>query len=145
MNAKTKGTTKAKTKTGKASESAPKETSIPPAALALYDKLIATNPDIERKGAKLPYTSVNGNMFTFLSEAGLMGLRLPAEEREVFLKKYKTGLFEAHGAVMKEYVTVPETLLKNTKALSKYLEASYRYVKTLKPKAQKIKTAQNKS
>jgi hypothetical protein len=29
--------------------------------VALYDKLIATNPKIERKGAPNPYTSLNGN------------------------------------------------------------------------------------
>jgi hypothetical protein len=33
----------------------------------LYDKLIATNPKIERKGAANPYTSLNGNMFTLLA------------------------------------------------------------------------------
>ena len=63
-----------------------------------------------------------------------MALRLPQDEREQFLKKYKTTLFEAYGAVMKEYVTVPDTLLKNTKALQPYLAKSYEYVKTLKPK-----------
>jgi TfoX/Sxy family transcriptional regulator of competence genes len=35
---------------------------------------------------------------------------------------------------MKEYVTVPDSLLKNTKELQKYLELSYRYIETLKPK-----------
>jgi hypothetical protein len=33
---------------------------------ALYDKLIATIPEIERKGDANPYTSLNGNMFTLL-------------------------------------------------------------------------------
>ena len=37
-----------------------------------------------------------------------MALRLSTDEREQFLKKYKTTLFEAYGAVMKEYVTVPQ-------------------------------------
>lgn len=37
---------------------------IPPDKLALYDKLIATNPEIERKGVTMPYTSVNGHMLT---------------------------------------------------------------------------------
>jgi hypothetical protein len=36
---------------------------------------------------------------------------------------------------MKEYVAVPDALLKNTKELQKYLGYSYDYVKTLKPKA----------
>lgn len=113
------------------------EKAIPADKLALYDKLIKTHPDIERKGIKLPYTSFNGNMFTFLSEAGVLAIRLPKEEREAFLKKYATTLMESHGAVMKEYVAVPDTLLKNTKELKRYLDISYEYVKTLKPKPQK--------
>jgi hypothetical protein len=36
--------------------------------------------------------------------------------------------------VKKDYVTVPDTLLKNTKELKRYLEISYDHVKMLKPK-----------
>ncbi len=111
--------------------------SISPATLVLYDQLVATNPKVERKGVTLPYTSFKGNMFSFLSESGQLGLRLPDQEREAFLKKYKTTLLEAHGTVMKEYVTVPNTLLKNTIELKKYFDLSYEYVKGLKPKAMK--------
>lgn len=67
----------------------------------LYDKLIATIPEIERKGDANPYTSLNGNMFTLLHQSRL-AMRLPEDEREKFLKKYKTSLFEAYGTVMKE-------------------------------------------
>ena len=102
----------------------------------LYEKLIATNPKIERKGAANPYTSLNGNMFTLLHQSRL-AIRLPEGQREEFLKKYKTGLFEAYGTVMPEYVAVPDGLLKKTKELRKYLELSYQYVKTLKPKPTK--------
>jgi TfoX/Sxy family transcriptional regulator of competence genes len=102
--------------------------------VALYDKLIATNPKIERKGDANPYTSLNGNMFTLLHQSRL-AIRLPEDEREKFLKKYKTNLFEAYGTVMKEYVAVPEDVLENTKELKKYLDLSYEYAKTLKPKA----------
>jgi TfoX/Sxy family transcriptional regulator of competence genes len=105
---------------------------------ALYDKLIATNPEIERKGDANPYTATNGNMFTLLHESRL-AIRLPEEEREKFLKKYKTKLYEAYGAVMREYVAVPDALLENTKELKKYLDLSYEYAKTLKPKATKKK------
>ena len=41
---------------------------------------------------------------------------------------------------MKEYVTVPDSLLKDTKTLRKYLELSYAYIKTLKPKSTKKKS-----
>ncbi len=106
-----------------------------PQTIALYDKLIATHLEIERKGAANPYTSLNGNMFTMLSPSGVMALRLPQGEREKFIANHKTKLFEAYGAVMKEYVAVPDALLKNTKAMQKYIEISYEYAKTLKPKA----------
>ena len=101
--------------------------------VALYDRLIATNPKLQRKGDANPYTSLNGNMFTLLHQSRL-AIRLPEDERETFLKKYKTTLFEAYGAVMREYVTVPDRLLENTKELRKYLGLSYEYAKTLKPK-----------
>jgi TfoX/Sxy family transcriptional regulator of competence genes len=106
----------------------------------LYDKLIATHPEIERKGAANPYTSLNGNMFTLLQDSRSLAIRLPEDKREEFLKKYKTTLFKAYGVVMKEYVAVPDELLKNTKELQKYLELSYEYVKTLKPKPTKRKS-----
>lgn len=115
-----------------------KKTAIPP-QVELYDKLIATIPQIERKGAANPYTARNGNMFTLLHQSRMLAIRLPAGEREKFLKKYKTSLFEAYGAVMQEFVTVPDSLWNNMKDLQKYLEQSYEYAKTLKPKPTKKK------
>jgi hypothetical protein len=63
-----------------------------------------------------------------------MSIRLPKDELEAFLKKYKTTMFKAYGVVKKEDATVPDALLKNTKELKKYLEISYAYTKSLKPK-----------
>jgi TfoX/Sxy family transcriptional regulator of competence genes len=110
-----------------------KNESVSTGNVALYDALIATIPEIERKGDANPYTSLNGNMFTLLHQQRL-AIRLPEEERQKFLKKFKTTLFEAYGAVMQEYVAVPDSLLTNTKELQKYLQLSYAYAKTLKPK-----------
>ena len=118
--------------------SSKKSSPIPADKIALYEKLLATHPEIERKGAANLYTSLNGNMFSLLqSPEGRMALRLPKGERERFLEKYKTTLFEAYGAVMTEYVAVPEALLRKTKELSKYLGISYEYAKTLRPKPTK--------
>lgn len=105
----------------------------------LYDALIATYPAIERKGKSMPYTSHNGHMFTYLSKTGSLGIRLPKEEREAFLEEYNSTLYESHGAIMKEYVTVPDELLQNIDELQPYLELSYDYVQTLKPKPSKRK------
>jgi TfoX/Sxy family transcriptional regulator of competence genes len=116
-----------------------KKSSIPADKSELYDKLIATHPKIERNGAAMGYTSLNGHMFTLLGPSGTLALRLPGEEREQFLKKYRTTLHVAYGVVMKEYVAVPDALLKNTKELKKYLALSYAYIQTLKPKATKKK------
>jgi TfoX/Sxy family transcriptional regulator of competence genes len=100
----------------------------------LYEALVRTLPEVERKGDANPYTSLNGNMFTLLHQSQTLAIRLPAEEREKFLKKYKTTLFEAYGAVMKEYVRVPDDLLGKARELRKYLAISYEYAQTLKPK-----------
>ena len=112
-----------------------KTSNLPPQdKIDLYNQLIDTNPNIERKGVSMPYTSLNGHMFTYLSKSGSLGIRLPKEEREDFLEKYNATLYESYGAIMKEYVTVPDELLKNTEELKKYIDLSYEYVKTLKPK-----------
>ena len=114
--------------------SAKSKAAAPVERVELYDKLVATNPEVERKGAANPYTSVNGHMFSYLHPSGSMALRLPEGEREKFLKSYKSTLFHAYGVVQKEYVTVPDDLLTKTKELAKYFEASYQYAKSLKPK-----------
>src|SRR5271167_3320773 len=111
-----------------------KKSQIPPAKLDLYEKLIASVPNIERKGAVHPYTSLNGHMLTYLDQTGTLGIRLPDDEVEAFLKKYKTTLFESYGVIKKGWVTVPDALLINTKELKKYLEISYKHAQTLKPK-----------
>jgi hypothetical protein len=108
-------------------------------SLLLYAKLIATNASIELKGATMPYTSHNGHMFSYLEKNGTLGLRLPSTEIEKFLKKYKTTLFVSYGIVKKEFVLVPDSLLKKTKELGPYLDMSFAYVQSLKPKAAKRK------
>src|SRR5271169_363523 len=105
--------------------SAQKKSQAPGDKLALFEKLVASNPGVERKGAALPYTSFNGHMFSCLHPSGSLALRLPEDEREKFLEKYKTKLFESYGVVQKEYVTVPDSLLKNTKELQKYFAMSH--------------------
>src|SRR5262245_42726791 len=105
--------------------------SIPAEKLALYEKAVASLPGIERKGATMPYTSLNGHMFSFLTKDGTLALRLPDDVRDAMLKKYKTRLCQQHGAVLKEYVEVPDALLWKTAELRKYFEHSLAYVGSL--------------
>jgi hypothetical protein len=108
--------------------------SVPPEKLALYEKLVATNPNVKLQGATVPYTSLNGHMFSYLSKEGKLELRLPDGEREAFLKKYQAKLCEAYGRVQPEYVEVPDSLFSSTRELKKFFDCSYDYVRSLKPK-----------
>jgi hypothetical protein len=90
-------------------------------------------------GGTVPYTSLNGHMFSYLSKSGELALRLPAGTRETFLKKYKTTLCAQYGIIQKEYVMVPDRLLQKTQELKMYFDLSYAYVGTLKPKPTKKK------
>ncbi|HET6487622.1 MAG TPA: hypothetical protein VFH83_14440 [Spirochaetia bacterium] len=116
---------------------ASKKTPVPEEKLRLYERLVATNANVTRKGDSVPYTSVNGHMFSYLNSAGSMALKLPKEEIEGFLKRYHTTLFHAYGIIQKEFVTVPDSLLGKTTELKKYFDLSYDYVSKLKPKPTK--------
>ena len=107
---------------------------IRPEQLGRYERLIATQPGVERKGAAIPYTSVNGNMFSYLFGTGSLALRLSAADRGAFLQRFGTTLHTAYGIVQKEYVDVPDALLEDTGALAPYFAASVAYASALRPK-----------
>ena len=107
--------------------------------IVLFAKLVAANHLAVLKGDTIPYTSTNGHMYSYLSKEGTLALRLPEKERTVFLEKYKSTLMEAYGIVQKEYVVVPDSLLKNTDELKPWFESSYVYVGLMKPKPTKGK------
>jgi hypothetical protein len=110
----------------------------PPDKVALYEKLISATPGVERKtGFGSPYTAINGNMYSMMAKDGSLALRLGKQDREAFLEKFSTTLFPGPIGPLKEYVLVPDDLLKNTRVLKKYMALSFEYAKTLRPKAQK--------
>ncbi len=102
--------------------------------LRAYERLVATQPGIERKGATIPYTSMNGNMYSYLDANGTLALRLSPEDREAFMTRHRATLHEAYGIVQREYVSVPDRLLDQTEALREWFAASVRYASTLRPK-----------
>ncbi|HEY7736564.1 MAG TPA: hypothetical protein VH813_07195 [Candidatus Limnocylindrales bacterium] len=107
---------------------------IPADRLAIYDRLVSTQAGVERKGVTVPYTSINGHMFSFLTPTGSLALRLGPADRETFRTRHGAHLHEAHGTVMKEYVAVPDALFADTDALAPSFAASLAYVSGLKPK-----------
>jgi hypothetical protein len=104
------------------------------AAIALYEAVVATNPKVTRKGATIPYTSVNGHMLSMLTKDGKVALKLPPDERAAFLSRYKTTLCEQYGIVQREFVIVPDSLLAKTQELKRHFDVGYAWVATLKPK-----------
>ena len=102
--------------------------------LALFDKLVAANPDFERKGKTMPYCSANGHMFALLNKDGDLGMRLSKEAGKAFMETHNTTGFRSHGANMRGYVLIPDAVLANFDLLSATLQAAYEYVLTLEPK-----------
>lgn len=108
---------------------------IPQDKLDLYKQLIASHPELELKGGKkLSYTSLNGNMFTQITKEGKVGLRLGKADYEAFIADHDAQPLRSYGAVMREYVEVPDAMLNDMSALKPYLQLSYDYAKTLKSK-----------
>jgi len=107
------------------------------AVLELYERLVSSIPDLQRKGKANPYTSLNGNMFTFLDKEGKLSLRMSKEDREGLIDQYDAQPSIQYGAVMKEYIIVPEELMSDETRLKILMQKSLAYASTLKPKPTK--------
>ena len=117
-----------------------KKVNVPADKLKLYRRLLETTPGVaERSNFGSAYTAVNGNMYSMISKHGVVGIRLPEPERSAFLAEHRTKLFRGDPAwpPAKEFVAVPDDLLSDTDALRPYLERSYAYAISLKPKSTK--------
>lgn len=109
----------------------------PSERLARYEELVATQPEVERKGAANPYTSRNGWMFSFLDADGEVSIRLSDDDRSEFMSTYDSRISVQYGREMKEFVVVPDDLLDDLDTLSGWFARSYEWVGTLKPKPSK--------
>jgi hypothetical protein len=103
--------------------------------IGLYNTLVASCPGAVRKGDTMPYTSLNGHMYSYFTKDDFVALKLPEDERLKFIDQYKTTLVLQYGIVQKEYVVVPDNLLEKTEELKAWFSISYNYVSTLKPKS----------
>ncbi|HTD41650.1 MAG TPA: hypothetical protein VK671_13570, partial [Mucilaginibacter sp.] len=88
--------------------------------IALYNQLVESHPGAERKGDTVPYTSLNGNMYSYISKDGFLALRLGKDDREAFLEKYNTTLVYSYAIIQKDYVTVPDSLLQDIDEMKPY-------------------------
>lgn len=102
--------------------------------LKKYDALVARCPRFERKGKTMPYTSANGYMFSQINKAGELGIRFSKEVQEKYMKELNTTIYKSYGAIIKGYILIPDEMLDDPDNLAKYLNESYDYVMSLKPK-----------
>ena len=110
----------------------------PPEALQAYTVVVETSRSgAEVKGAKNPYTSRNGHMFSFLDPGGTMALRLSEEMTEEFRSTYESGDVKQYGATMRGYSSVPDDLLDDTDTLTVWFDRSWDWIGSLPPKPTK--------
>jgi hypothetical protein len=107
--------------------------------LDFYEKMIAMQSEIPRKGKANPYTSLNGHMFSFLGKDGVLGIRMSKEDKAAFEDIYNSPPFIQHNSVMNGYVSVPQGLLEDTDELFTHFNKGIAFIKTLKPKPSKKK------
>ena len=105
--------------------------------LTVYQSLVDKTPNLEIKGAKSNYTSLNGNMFSFLSTENQLALRFSDDDRTAFLAKHPGMECYQYGALMKHYVMIPETLLDNKRQMNALFKKCYANAQSLKPKPTK--------
>ena len=87
------------------------KTETDPAVLAAFDAMIASIPGLERKGAAMPYVSVNGHMVAMINKSDVIGLHLSKDDLARFLATFGNSPFEgAPGFVNKEYAAAPAAL-----------------------------------
>lgn len=103
-------------------------------ALERYRAIVDASGHDAVKGKANPYTSIKGNMFSFLDESGTLCLRLSKADREAFVRHYRTDPVVQYGAVMKEYVTVPECLAEDRDAVQACFEKCLSYAASLPAK-----------
>ncbi len=114
----------------------PKWIKAPDALVDLFNRVTGDLAGVQiRKMFGYPAAFVSGQMFSGLFQSSMI-LRLSEQDRALFLDKHGARLFEPMpGRVMREYVVVPETLLRSEDGLASWLMKGLGYVKALPPKS----------
>jgi len=85
-----------------------------------------------------PTYFVNNNMFAGIHQDTII-IRLPEQDRQEILSTYdEAAPFEPMPSrIMKEYIALPESVYGDADVLQEWLNRSYRYALSLKPKETK--------
>src|SRR5262249_50439702 len=119
----------------------PRFTKAPEPLVALFTRATAALPGVEpRKMFGYPAAFVNGNMFSCLFQSSMI-LRLSEGDRATCTREFGAQLFEPMpGRPMREYMAVPEAVLRSPRLLDVWLRKSLGYAAALPPKTAKAKT-----
>lgn len=103
----------------------------PHEALERYRRIVeASSSDAEVKGARNPYPSRNGHMFSFLDRDGTMALRLSDELIAEYGEQYSTDPVIQYGSVMRGYVEIPDELFDDVEAAADWFDRSHQWIGT---------------
>jgi TfoX/Sxy family transcriptional regulator of competence genes len=113
----------------------PRFTKAPEALVTLFGEAVQSLPDVELKRMfGYPAAFASGNMFSCLF-GDKMIVRLSEIDRAACAREFGAQLFEPMpGRPMREYVALPDPLLKSTRLLDVWLRKGRSYAASLPPK-----------
>ena len=101
--------------------------------LEIYDKIIASLPNITRKGKATPYTSTNGYMFTFITKEKELAMRFSHKQIEDIISQGGSEVMQ-HGKLVKDFVLIPRSWLVDSTRIAELVMNSFDHTNSLKPK-----------
>jgi TfoX/Sxy family transcriptional regulator of competence genes len=117
----------------------------PEELVATFDDVMPGPPATKRKMFGFPAGFMNGKMFMGLFEDSMI-LRLPPELREDLIQLHGAKPFAPMaGRVMKEYVALPESLIRDREKLCAWVGKALVHGESLEPKAAKAKAPKAKA
>jgi TfoX/Sxy family transcriptional regulator of competence genes len=115
----------------------PKWTKAPDELVAAFTKAASEIPGASvRKMFGYPAAFLAGNMFAGIFQEGVI-VRLPQETREGLVEQGGRPFEPMPGRVMKEYVVLPENMVRSPHLLHDWIGEAASYARTLAPKAVK--------
>src|SRR5262249_32577778 len=108
--------------------------------ITLFEKSLPLDPRVERrKMFGCPCAFANGAMFMGVHTSGLF-LRLSETDRRRFAAAYGARLFDPMGGrPMREYVVLPDTVLRDAGALADWIALGFAYALTVPARAKRAR------
>ena len=124
----------------------PKWRKAPEALVQRFNNVIKGFPEVEpRKMFGYPCAFIKGYMFAGIHQESMF-LRLSSEDREALLAIEGAAPFQPMpNRIMKEYVTIPQSIIESETDLNRWIKKSIHYTNTLPPKKPKPKKKARKA